>query len=225
MSLMFLPLRLIPGAVQAVVLGTVLDLFFSRRDAAADLGEYLDAMDGRVYQIHVRDTGMDFYMGFRAGRPWVHTSCEQDPDVRIDATTGGFARLCFAHEEPDDLVFQQVLKLSGDSEAMLRFKKLLAVADIDWERELRDGFGEYFGSRVAQAAKALIALEGRASTAVHDAVSGCLKDLQVPDESRLNDWQAGVEDAARRLSRLKGRLTRLEHKLQSRHSTASGGGA
>ena len=209
MSLMFLPLRLIPGAVQAVVLGTVLDLFFSRRK---DLGEMLDALDGRVYLIHVRDTGMDFYMGFRAGRPWVHTSSFEEPDVRIDATTAGFSRLCFAHEEPDDLVFQQVLKLSGDSEAMLRFKKLLASADIDWERELRNGFGEFFGSRVAQAAKSLIALEGKASDALHDAVTQCLKDLQVPDEARLGDWQAGVEDATRRLSKLKGRLTRLEHK-------------
>jgi len=219
MSLMFLPLRLIPGAVQAVVLSTVLDLFFSRRK---DLGELLDALDGRVYLIHVRDTGMDFYMGFRAGRPWVHTSSFAEPDVRIDATTAGFARLCFAHEEPDDLVFQQVLKLSGDSEAMLRFKKLLASADIDWERELRNGFGEFFGSRVAQAAKGLIALEGKASDALHGAVTQCLKDLQVPDEARLDDWQAGVEDATRRLSKLKGRLTRLEHKTAA---SVSGGDA
>ncbi len=224
MSLMFLPLRLIPGAVQAVVLGTVLDLFFSRSDASSDknLAGYLDALDGRVYLIHVRDTGMDFYMGFRAGRPWVHTSCQQEPDVRIDATTAGFARLCFAREEPDDLVFQQVLKLSGDSEAMLRFKKLLAAADIDWERELRNGFGEFFGSRVAQAARALIALEARTSTAAHELVTGCLKDMGVPDEARLIDWQAGVEDAARRLSRLKGKITRLEHKLDASASSSGG---
>ncbi|MDX8392286.1 MAG: SCP2 sterol-binding domain-containing protein [Mariprofundaceae bacterium] len=213
MSLMFLPLRLIPTAVQAVVLGTVLDLFFSRKSSQNPVLEaHLDALDGRVYHIHVRDTGNDFYMGFKAGRAWVHTSSMQQADVRIDATTGGFARLCFAREDADDLVFQQVLMLSGDSEAMLRFKKLLAAADIDWERELRDGFGEYFGSRVAQAAKALIALESKASTGMHEAVSGCLQGMDVPDEARLNAWQAGVEDATRRLSRLKGRVTKLEHK-------------
>ena len=226
MSLMFLPFRLIPAAVQAVVLSTVLDLFFSRR---SDLADLLDALDGRVYLIHVRDTGTDFYMGFRAGRPWVHTSSLLEPDVRIDATTAGFARLCFAHEDPDDLVFQQVLKLSGDSDSMLRFKKLLASADIDWERELRNGFGEFFGSRVAQAAKGLIALEGKASYALHDAVTQCLKDMQVPDEARLVDWQAGVEDATRRLGRLKGRLTRLEHKAAAGDTgaaaSASGGDA
>ena len=143
--------------------------------------------------------------------------------MRIDATTGGFARLCFAHEDPDDLVFQQVLKLSGDSGAMLRFKKLLAAADIDWERELRNGFGEYFGSRVAQAAKSLIALEGKASNAVHEAVTQCLKDMQVPDEARLGDWQAGVEDATRRLSRLKGRVTRAEHRMGAADTFQAGG--
>ena len=215
MSLMFLPLRLIPSAVQAVVLGTVLDMFFTRPQMAERLADELDAMDGRVYQIHVRDTGHDFYMGFRAGRPWVHTECHDAPHVHIDATTGGFARLCFAHEDPDDLVFRQVLKLSGDSEAMLRFKKLLAAADIDWERELRAGFGEYFGSRVARAAKALIALEQKASAGVHEALDGCLRDMDVPDEARLNEWQAGVEDAARRLSSMKGRLTRLERRVQA----------
>jgi len=222
MSLMFLPLRLIPGPVQAVVLGTVLDMFFSRSDGSPDnkLAGHLEALDGRIFQIHVRDTGMDFYMGFRAGRPWVHTSSHEEADVRIDATTAGFARLCFAHEEPDDLVFQQVLKLSGDSEAMLRFKKLLAAADIDWERELRDNFGEFFGSRVVQAAKALVALEAKASTSVHEVVTQCLKDMDVPDEARLIDWQAGVEDATRQLSRLKGRLTRLEHRFPSKSGGA-----
>jgi len=221
MSLMFLPLRLIPSAVQAVVLGTVLDMFFTRPKMAEQLSGELDAMEGRIYRIHVRDTGQDFYLGFKAGRPWVHTAGDDEPHVHIDATTGGFARLCFAHEDPDELVFRQVLKLSGDSEAMLRFKKLLAAADIDWERELRNSFGEFFGARVAQAAKALIVLENKASAGMHEAVGGCLKDMALPGEARLNDWQAGVEDAARRLSRLKGRLTRLEHKLQARRGGGS----
>jgi len=207
MSLMFLPLRLIPAPVQAVVLTTVLDLFLSRDDSLASL---LEGLEGRVFRIHVRDMNTVFYMGFRTGKPWVHTSFEDDADVCIDATTTGFSRLCFAHEDPDDLVFQQVMKLSGDSEAMLRFKKLLQAADIDWERELRAGFGEYFGSRVAQAAKALIAAEEKASSASHETIRQCLKQMEIPDQERFEAWKAGVEDATRKISRLKARITRLE---------------
>jgi len=211
MNLMFLPLRLIPAPVQAVVLSTVLDLFFTRNEALTPM---LDALNDRVFRIHVRDTGAVFYMGFRAGRPWVHTLFNGDADVCIDATTAGFSRLCFAHEDPDELVFQRVLKLSGDSEAMLRFKKLLAAADIDWERELRTAFGEYFGGRVAQAAKALIEAGEKVSSASQNAVRHCLREMDTPGQERFEAWQAGVEDATRKTSRLKAKLTRLEKSVQ-----------
>jgi predicted lipid carrier protein YhbT len=211
MSIMFLPLRLIPVPVQCVVLSTVLNLFFSRDEKLAPL---IDALEGRVFHIHVLDLGSDFYMGFAHGAPWVHPSHMGEADVRIDATTSGFARLCFAREDPDDLVFQQVLKLSGDSEAMLRFKKLLAAADIDWERELKDGFGEYFGSRVAAAARSLLEAEAKLGSSTHEAVMKCLRGLDVPDEERLQHWQAGVEAAARKLKRLENRLAGLEQGLR-----------
>ncbi len=207
MSLMFLPLRLIPVPVQCVVLATVLDLYLTRRD---DLAPLLDELDGRVFRIHVTDTDAVFFLGFAGGRPWVHPSHQGDADVAIEATTAGFARLCFAREDPDDLVFQRALRLSGDSEAMLRFKKLLQAADIDWERELRAGFGEYFGARVARAAKGLIALENKAARSSREALRQCLDDADIPDQARFEAWQAGVEEAARSISRLKRRLTRLE---------------
>lgn len=213
MSIMFLPLRLIPAPVQAVVLSTVLELFFSRD---ASLGPLLEGLDGRVFRIEVRDTGAVFYMGFSSGRPWVHTAHQAEADVRIEATTAGFARLCFAHEDADELVFQQVLKLSGDTESMLRFKKLLAAADIDYERELRAAFGEYFGTRVAEAAKALLAAEAKARARTEEAVSGALAGMQLPDEARLQAWQAGVEDLSRHISRAKGRATRIEHEIERR---------
>jgi len=207
MSIMFLPLRLIPVPVQAVVLATVLDLFFSRD---AGLKSQLDDLEGKVFHIHVRDMETDFHLGFSHGRPWVHPAGVEKADVRIDATTSGFARLCFAHEDPDELVFQRVLKLSGDSEAMLRFKKLLVAADIDWERELRTTFGEFFGARVAGAAKALLTAEAKLTEASRERLGRCLRDMDIPTHERLQAWQAGVEDAARRLKRLQTRLKHLE---------------
>ncbi len=219
MSLMFLPLRLIPIPIQAVVLSTVLNLFFSRDDSLSPL---LEGLAGRVFRIHVLDMETVFYMGFQSGKLWVHTSFDGDADVCINATTAGFSRLCFAHEDPDDLVFLQVLKLSGDSEAMLRFKKLLQTADIDWERELRAGFGEYFGSRVARAAKALIRTETKISNTSHTAIKQCLKQMDIPDQQRFEAWQAGVEDTTRQISRLKAHITRLEKAIQAKSAGGKG---
>jgi len=216
MSVMFLPLRLIPVPVQCVVMTTVLELVFSR-DAA--LKSYLDDLEGRVFRIHVRDTNAVMFLGFKRGKAWVHSSYHGDVDVRLNATTAGFARMCFGHEDPDDLVFQQVLKLSGDSDAMLRFKKLFAAADLDWERELRASFGDFFGSRVARAAHALVEAEQKLSESSRQAVANRLHGMDIPDRERLQAWQAGVEHLAHQISRSKGRVTRLEHKLQALSST------
>ena len=109
MSVIFLPLRLIPVPVQCVVMTTVLDLAFSRDPA---LREDLDGLNHKVFRIHVSDLNSMLYLGFKAGRTWVHPKHDGDVDVHIEATTVGFARMCFAKEDPDDLVFQQVLKLS-----------------------------------------------------------------------------------------------------------------
>jgi len=211
MSVMFLPLRLIPVPVQCVVLSTVLELFFSRDKSLAPL---LEALNGKVFRIHVRDTGAVIFLGFRQGKPWVHSNHKGEVDVKLDATTAAFARLCFAHEDPDELVFEQVLKLSGDSEAMLRFKKLLAAADLDWERELRDAFGDFFGRRVASAAHALVAAEKKMAATAQQIFEERLKEIEMPDGDRTQAWQAGVEDLHRKISRLKGRITKVEHRTE-----------
>jgi len=211
MSVMFLPLRLIPVPVQCVVMTTVLDLVFSRDES---LKPYLHDMEGRVFRIHVRDTNAIMFLGFTRSKAWVHSSWSGEVDVRMNATTAGFARMCFGHEDPDDLVFQQVLKLSGDPDAMLRFKKLFAAADLDWERELRSSFGEFFGSRVARAAHALVAAEQKVAEGTKTAVGNSLRDMDLPDSERLQAWQAGVEHLAHQISRSKGRATRLEHRLE-----------
>jgi predicted lipid carrier protein YhbT len=206
---MFLPLRLIPVPVQCVVLSTVLELFFSRDKLLIPL---LEALNGKVFRIHVRDTNAVIFLGFKQGKPWVHPNHQGEVDVKLDATTAAFARLCFAHEDPDELVFEQVLKLSGDSEAMLRFKKLLAAADLDWERELRSAFGDFFGQRVASAAHALVAAEKKVAVGAQQLLEEKFKSMEIPDGERTQAWQAGVEDLHRKISRLKGRVTKAEHR-------------
>jgi len=218
MSVMFLPLRLIPVPVQCVVMTTVMELVFSRDES---LKSFLHDLEGRVFRIHVRDTNAIMFLGFTRGKAWVHSSWSGEVDVRLNATTAGFARMCFGHEDPDDLVFQQVLKLSGDSDAMLRFKKLFAAADLDWERELRSSFGEFFGSRVARAAHALVAAEQKVAESTKSAVDHSLRDMDLPDSERLQAWQAGVEHLAHQISRSKASLTRLEHRLEMLHDDIS----
>ena len=81
-------------------------------------------------------------------------------------------------------------------------KKLFAAADLDWERELRAAFGDFFGSRVARAAHALVAAEQKVADGSRQAVSQRLREMNLPDGERLQTWQAGVEHLSLRVRRL-----------------------
>jgi hypothetical protein len=39
--------------------------------------------------------------------------------------------------------------------------------------------------------------------------------MQTPDQQRLQAWQAGVEQLSHQTSKAKGRLTRLEHRMDA----------
>ncbi len=215
MNIMFLPLRLIPVPVQCVVVATVLNLVL-QRDAA--LREQAYDLDGRVFRIHVSDTGALFFLVFLGGVAKVHSHHEGNIDVRITAETAGFARMVFAHEDPDALVFRQLLRISGDSEAMLRFKKLMQTADVNWEHELEMAFGHFFGRRVAKAATLAIETEEKLRQGLHDVLQQGLHGLNVPDEQAMQRWQAGVEHLQHRIHRLEQRMTQTEHRLHAQVS-------
>ncbi|MDX8381598.1 MAG: SCP2 sterol-binding domain-containing protein [Ghiorsea sp.] len=207
MSVIFLPLRLIPLPVQCVVLSSVLQIFFKNN---VKLENILEALEGKVFRIFIKDTGAVLFIGFKRMNVWVHPSSTQRPDVKIESTTTGFARLSFAKEDPDALVMKKVLKLSGDSEAMLLFQKLLQALDLDWEAELRHTFGEFFGSKVARTAYALIEAEKHVRETSTQLIDDALKGMDTPSAERLQLWQAGVESVSRKVNNLSRHMDRLE---------------
>ncbi|MDQ7002307.1 MAG: SCP2 sterol-binding domain-containing protein [Ghiorsea sp.] len=211
MSVMFLPLKLIPVPVQCVVLGSVLQVFFKDN---AQLDSILDDLEGKVFRVYIKDTGAVFFIGFKAGSVWVHPSSAQRPDVKIESTMTGFARLSFAKEDPDALVMQQVLKLSGDSQAMLLFQKLLKELDLDWELELRRAFGDFFGRKVAKAAYNLIEAEKTLRQQSTKFIDNALRGMDTPSAESLQLWQAGVESVSRKVHQLQRKLDKLERAVQ-----------
>jgi len=214
MSVMFLPLRLIPVPVQCVVLGSVLQVFFKDNPKFEDV---LDSLEGKVFRVFIKDTGAVMFIGFKGASVWVHASSKQRPDVKIESTTAGFARLSFAKEDPDTLVMQKVLKLSGDSESMLLFQKLLEQLDLDWELELRRAFGDFFGRKVAKAAYALVEAEKRVQQSSTKLIDDALKAMDTPSAERLQLWQAGVESVSRKVNKLQRQLDKLERQSIQRN--------
>ena len=66
-----------------------------------------------------------------------------------------------------------------------------------------------------------MAAEAKVSATSKDMVQDCLKNMQTPDQQRLQAWQAGVEQLSHQVSKLKGKTTRLEHRSDALQISAA----
>jgi ubiquinone biosynthesis protein UbiJ len=93
---------------------------------------------------------------------------------------------------------------------MLLFQKLLAELDLDWELELRQAFGDFFGRKVAKAAYTLVETEKKLRESSTQFIDDALKGMDTPSKERLQLWQAGVESVGRKVNKLERQLDKLE---------------
>ncbi|MDX8378227.1 MAG: SCP2 sterol-binding domain-containing protein [Mariprofundales bacterium] len=220
MSIMFLPLQLVPHPARCVVLATVLNMYFMRQQTKQpELVTLLDELANCMLRIHITDANSTLFIGFSNGRVWVHPSSNKEADVCMQANTATFVRLCFAKEDPDELILQGVLQLSGDSAGMLRCKNLLIAADLDWEQELRSAFGEFFGAQVAETAKKLLSVQHSMQThftqqqqqITQKMSSQCLSKLDIPNIQAIEHLENDARELAKTLKNLQQRVHKLDN--------------
>ena len=209
---MFLPIRLIPMPVQCIVINTALELLLTRSNV---LTETLSSLGGTVIEVRVSDVNEVFFLGFKQHKAWVHPSYDGDVDVVLEATTTGFARLCFIGEDADELVLKKALKLSGDSHVMLQFKALFEKIDMDWDDSLSNAFGYRFAKRVRLAAQALIEKDRKCQSQLKMWTQQKLLEQGTPNRQRFEAWMAGVEELQRQNQQLSKRVQRAQRQLKS----------
>ena len=124
-SMMSVPVKLTPFALQRQVLQQVLSWQF--RQALAD-GE-LEFLEGRWLSITVRDIGLKW-----------HTSVENDKlivcedaqaDVSFSADASDLLMIAARKQDPDTLFFQRRLVIEGDTELGLYVKNLMDAIDLE----------------------------------------------------------------------------------------------
>lgn len=126
MSLVRLPLRLVPPPLTALMLEQLLRRSLATLNDAGDL----DFLDGRRLCVRVTDLELAWLISREHGR-----LCVLDPRLTAEATISGKTRdlvlLASRSEDPDTLFFQRRLVIEGDVEFGLQAKNLLD--SLEWE--------------------------------------------------------------------------------------------
>lgn len=124
-SLMSVPVKLTPFALQRQVLEQVLSWQF--RQALAD-GE-LEFLEGRWLSITVRDIGLKWYTSVENDKLIV--SEDAQADVSFSANASDLLMIAARKQDPDTLFFQRRLVIEGDTELGLYVKNLMDAIELE----------------------------------------------------------------------------------------------
>lgn len=123
-SLLRLPIRLTPFALQRQVLEQVLRWQFREALAEGDLA----FLSGRWLKIEVSDMALQWYMTLDDGR--LKVSQQAKEDVSFSGNANDLILIAARKEDPDTLFFQRRLRIEGDTELGLYVKNLMDAIDL-----------------------------------------------------------------------------------------------
>lgn len=125
-AVLALPLGLIPGRLNSVVLARILNRVFKPELAEGEL----DFLYHKVLRISVEDARLDYRLTLRQGRLEAARNSAA-ADVSIEGNTYEFLLLATRREDPDTLFFNRRLRLGGDTELGLYAKNLLDSIELE----------------------------------------------------------------------------------------------
>ncbi|MBK5144310.1 SCP2 domain-containing protein [Budviciaceae bacterium BWR-B9] len=124
-SLLRLPIKLTPFALQKQVLQQLLGWQFRHALAEGDL----DFLEQRWLKVEVRDLDLRWFVTVREGVLLV--SDNQQEDVSFSGDANDLILIAARKQDPDTLFFQRRLVIEGDTELGLYVKNLMDAIELE----------------------------------------------------------------------------------------------
>lgn len=187
----------------------------------ATLGR-LAALAGKAIEIRLRPFDLHFYLLPGAGGIELAAQLDRAPDTVFTGTPLGLLRGALAQGERREL-FDDDLRMEGDTDTGRRLKGVLDGIDIDWEEQLSRLVGDVAAHQLGNLARGLGRWSREAGTSLTDDLGEYLHE-----EARLASPRAEVEEFLAAVDALRADADRLEQRvlrLQRRLDAKPGGRA
>lgn len=168
------------------------------------------AMAGRCLALHVRDLDLTLYLLPAAHGVQIADTFDDEPDVRLTGSSGGFVRTLFAGEEA--VLEGGDLHVAGDVGLAQGFARLLRAVDPDWMEWLGQRIGDVPAELLGRAARGAGALARRASSTLSRDLAEYLREetRDLIQREELSEFIRGVDRLRADTDRLTARIRRLE---------------
>lgn len=166
-------------------------------------------LDGRSMLVCLQRPSIDFSIQVVDGRVRVMPGTIDSADAGVSGPAVSMRRMLGA--DPDALLGNDEIRISGDTEVAEQFSALLRMASPDLEEELSHLIGDAAAHQLANAAREFQRWMAGASQSISRSMSEYLQEerREVPTRVELDEFLDAVDTLANDLARVEARVARL----------------
>ena len=178
--------------------------------ASTPARELADELDGRVFAVRVRDTGLAIGLGVDDGAIRLTSVQDSEPDVAATGSLISLARL--AGPAGESLLRDGTVEIVGDPLIASHFRKLLRSGRPDFEEELSSVVGDAAAHGVGEFMRGIGRWGREAGSTLQQNVGEYLQEesLAVPGRHEVEAFRQDVRTLRDDVARLEARLNQLE---------------
>lgn len=168
----------------------------------------LAALTGKLVEIIITPLGVNFFIAFEAQQLSLLASASRPADTIICSNPLGLIRLSFLPASKTRSLFNDSVKLSGDTELGQQIKQLFDSVDIDWEGHLAHFTGDVVAYQASSLFRKGMQLQEQISHSLRENVTEYLQEESrtFPPRAEVMDFFDDIDALAMDVERLQAKI-------------------
>ncbi|HHT0594405.1 TPA: ubiquinone biosynthesis accessory factor UbiJ [Legionella anisa] len=182
---------------------------------AARLDEQMPAklktLDSKTLEMIISPLNVNFFILFKGGEIILLDSYDREADTIIHSNPLGLIRLSLLPASKARSLFNDKIRMTGDTELGQQVKKLFDEMDIDWEGHLAHFTGDVVAHQIGSFVRKGMAFKKRLDDSMRQNMSEYLQEeLRLfPTKYELEDFFVEVDELSLTVERLQAHINQL----------------
>jgi ubiquinone biosynthesis accessory factor UbiJ len=171
----------------------------------------LQELNHKVIEMIISPLNVNFFILFENGEICLLDRYDKEADTVIHSSPIGLIRLSLLPASKARSLFNDKIRMTGNSELGQQVKKLFDEMDIDWEEHLAHFTGDVVAHQIGSFVRRGIAFKKQVDESMRQNVSEYLhEELRVlPSKNELEDFFAEVDELSLSVERLQAHVNQL----------------
>ncbi|KTC91575.1 SCP2 sterol-binding domain-containing protein [Fluoribacter dumoffii] len=177
----------------------------------------LKALDNKILEMIISPLNVNFFILFKDSEIILLDHADREADTIIHSNPLGLIRLSLLPASKARSLFNDKIRMTGDTELGQQVKKLFDDLDIDWEGHLAHFTGDVVAHQISSFVRKGMLFKKRLDESMRQNVSEYLQEeLRVtPTKYELEDFFAEVDELSLTVERLQAHVNQLVSRYES----------